>query len=91
MKRGRNGACGASPKPLVPGVPAVVSDGGAGGLPDLPREARGRGVVSETRGEDVSEVGLRGMGGIWRSPRPRSRCPNLLSDRLLQPILLGWS
>lgn len=56
-----NGACGASPKPRVPGVPAAVSDGGAGGLPDLPRDGRGRGVVSEG--------GLRGMGGIWRVER----------------------
>jgi hypothetical protein len=65
-----NGACGASPKPRVPGVPPAVSAGGAGGLPDLPRDGRGRGVVSETRDFlDVSAVGLRGMGGIWRVER----------------------
>ena len=57
--RGMNGACCASPNPRVPGVPAGVSDGGAGGLPDLPRDGRGRGVVS--LGFEV-----RGMGGIWR-------------------------
>src|SRR5262245_35791016 len=31
---------------LVVGVPLTPSTGGAGGLPDLPREGRGRGVVS---------------------------------------------
>ena len=48
---GRNGACGASAKPaaaerLVSGVPPARSAGGGAGLPDLPREGRGRGVVS---------------------------------------------
>ena len=55
--RGMNGACGASPKPLVPGVPTAVSAGGAGGLPERPREGRGFGVVSEP------DFGWRGMGG----------------------------
>src|SRR4249920_3676660 len=79
---GRNGACGASAKPaaadrLVSGVPPARSAGGGAGLPDLPREARGRGVVSETRAFGVSadadgpDLGGRGMGGIWRpSPAP---------------------
>jgi hypothetical protein len=56
---GRNGAL-ASANPLaerlVAGVPATPSAGGAGGLPDLPREGRGRGVVSR---------GVRGMGEIY--------------------------
>jgi hypothetical protein len=46
----------------VSGVPPEPSRGGAGGLPDLPREGRGRGVVSETRALDPS-LGVRGMGG----------------------------
>ena len=58
---GRNGACD-SAKPLeeclVSGVPPTPSRGGAGGLPDLPREARGRGVLS---------FGGRAMGDIWRA------------------------
>ena len=57
---GKNGACGASPRALaerlVSGVPLTPSRGGAGGLPDLPREGRGRGVVS---------FGRRGMGKIY--------------------------
>jgi hypothetical protein len=38
---------------LVSGVPLTPSRGGAGGLPDLPREGRGLGVLS---------LGARGMG-----------------------------
>ena len=60
-----NGACGASPKPRVPGVPAAVSEGGAGGLPDLPRDGRGRGVVSETRG--LGDVSLGRVAGHGRN------------------------
>jgi hypothetical protein len=41
---------------LVSGVPAAVSAGGAGGLPDLPREARGRGVVSDFGGRGMGEI-----------------------------------
>ena len=48
------------------GVPAAVSAGGAGGLPDLPREARGFGVVSD------SVFGGRAMRRIWRAPPCRS-------------------
>ena len=65
---GRNGACGASAKPCaaerrVSGVPLSASAGGGGGLPDLPREGRGRGVVSRAgRGGDL---GGRGMGEIY--------------------------
>ena len=63
---GRNGACGASAKPaaaerLVSGVPPARSAGGGAGLPDLPREARGRGVVSGPR----AGFGGRGMGEIY--------------------------
>ena len=62
---GRNGACD-SAKPraerFVSGVPLTPSRGGAGGLPDLPREARGRGVLS---------LGVRGMADIWRGPGGR--------------------
>lgn len=60
------GACGASPKPRVPGVPTAVSAGGAGGLPERPREGRGRGVVSGV------DLGLRAMRDIWRDGRHRS-------------------
>ena len=62
---GRNGACGASAKPcaverLVSGVPPAPSAGGAGGLPDLPREGRGRGWCP-------GRFGGAGHGGdIWR-------------------------
>ena len=42
--------CAASPKP---GVPAPVSTGGGAGLPDLPRDGRGR--VTFSRG---------GFGGV---------------------------
>ena len=59
---GRNGAL-ASAKPLddrfVSGVPPAPSTGGGGGLPDLPREGRGRGVLSR---------GGRGMGEIYGRP-----------------------
>jgi hypothetical protein len=41
---------------LVSGVPPAPSTGGAGGLPDLPREGRGLGVVS---------LGARGMEEIY--------------------------
>jgi hypothetical protein len=41
---------------LVSGVPSARSMGGGGGLPDLPRDGRGRGVVSETRDLVVSET-----------------------------------
>ena len=45
-----NAACGASANPLGAGVPAAVSCGGATGLPDLPRDARGLGAVALARG-----------------------------------------
>jgi hypothetical protein len=70
---GRKGAL-ASAKPreerFVSGVPPACSMGGAGGLPDLPREGRGRGVVSddldspETRRFELS-FGLRGMHPLY--------------------------
>ena len=69
---GRNGACGASAKPWdtawaaerrVSGVPPAPSTGGAGGLPDLPREGRGRGVLSR------AALGGRGMGEIYGAGR----------------------
>jgi len=66
---GRNGACGASAKPaaaerLVSGVPLRASAGGGGGLPDLPREGRGRGVVSRA-GAGAGDLGGRGMGELY--------------------------
>lgn len=67
---GRNGACGASPRPLderrVSGVPSAPSIGGGAGLPDLPREARGRGVVSG------AGFAGRGMGRYMARPRAHS-------------------
>src|SRR5215207_706831 len=80
-----NWDCGASPKPLasaserlVSGVPAPVSAGAAGGLPDLPREGRGLGVVSETRCLDVSRGG-RDMRPVYGAAgalsQPAKRCP----------------
>jgi hypothetical protein len=39
-----NSACGASPNPLVAGVPAAVSGGGGTGFPERPRDGRGRGI-----------------------------------------------
>ncbi len=75
---GRNGACD-SAKPwaerFVSGVPLMPSRGGAGGLPDLPREGRGRGVLS---------LGVRGMGDIWRHAtdgQPRTGLPRQPPDR----------
>jgi hypothetical protein len=74
---GRNGALDsarprAAAERLVSGVPAALSTGGAAGLPDLPREGRGLGVVSRggVEREDaegarlrvVPELGGRGMG-----------------------------
>lgn len=80
-----NGACGASPKPLprrlVSGVPAEVSRGGGGGLPDLPREARGWGVVSALR-EDVAAERTREdgtssrVGGVVPEARTRDEGPD---------------
>jgi hypothetical protein len=56
---GRNGAV-ASAKPraerFVSGVPPACSSGGAAGLPDLPREGRGLGVMSDSRNLDVLEA-----------------------------------
>ena len=43
--------------PLVLGVLASVSGGGGIGFPDVPRDARGLGIL-----------GGRGMGRIWREP-----------------------
>jgi hypothetical protein len=74
---------GPPPDRLVSGVPAALSIGGAAGLPDLPREGRGRGVVSRSdvgerenarvREADASSrvpgLGGRGMGDIWRAQR----------------------
>jgi hypothetical protein len=64
---GRNGALdSARPRAraerFVSGVPAALSAGGACGLPDLPREGRGFGVVSETRDLGLSR-GVRGIEG----------------------------
>src|SRR5205807_5608553 len=82
----RNGACGASAKPaaaerLVSGVPPARSAGGGDGLPDLPREGRGFGVVSETGGLVASETRSlvvsgagfsgRGMGEIYGAQAAR--------------------
>src|SRR5690606_41141785 len=39
-----NSACGASPNPLVAGVPAAVSGGGGTGFTERPRDGRGRGI-----------------------------------------------
>ena len=82
-----NPVCGASAKPVslaarafsarparTSGVPAAVSRGGADGLPDLPREARGFGVLS-------GSLGVRGMPRIWRAPRPGSRHPGARAVR----------
>ena len=67
---GRNGACGASANPaaadrLVSGVPPARSAGGGGGLPDLPREARGFGVEL---GAGFGVRGMREIYGLWRGP-----------------------
>ncbi len=90
---GRNGACGPSPMPradrLVSGVPSTPSRGGAAGLPDFPREARGRGVLSR------GGVGMGGnMGCHTHSlkspvaarhalPMPLSRLRNLTWPRIV--------
>jgi hypothetical protein len=48
-------------------------------LPDLPREGRGFGVVSETRCGVVSERGGRGMDPVYGAAgalsQPAIRCP----------------
>ena len=71
---GRNGALDsarprAAAERFVSGVPAALSTGGAAGLPDLPREGRGLGVVSRgARGREAGassrgpDLGGRGMG-----------------------------
>ena len=69
---------------LVSGVPPAPSAGGAGGLPDLPREGRGRGVVSGQRlwcraGPDL---GGRGMGEIYGAGRGGGQ---LVNDRHQTP------
>ena len=78
---GRNGACGASAKPCaverrVSGVPPAPSTGGGDGLPDLPREGRGRGVLSrsdapaERSREDGASADLGGEAwGIYGAGR----------------------
>ena len=84
---GRNGACGASAKPaaaerLVSGVPPARSAGGGGGLPDLPREARGRGVRVGRRRR--AGFGGAGHGGdIWRFGAVRLKRAHIRGQRLL--------
>ena len=74
---GKNGAL-ASAMPLadrlVSGVPPTPSRGGAGGLPDLPRDGRGRGVVSETR--DFECPWGCGAWGIYGAGRGRGQLGN---------------
>ena len=73
------------PERLVSGVPPAASAGGGGGLPDLPREGRGLGVVSETRELRVSRGDARAErvrengasadlgGGAWGRYMARGR------------------
>ena len=60
---------------LVSGVPPAPSTGGAGGLPDLPREGRGLGVVSR---------GGRGMGPIYGAAGAVRQSANRVAHRTLQ-------
>ena len=57
-----------APVPRSGNDPSASTPGGGGGLPDLPREARGRGVVST--GADGPDLGWRGMGEIYGVDRP---------------------
>ena len=80
----------ASAKPLaerlVSGVPPAPSAGGGGGLPDLPREGRGRGVVS------VGLLGGAGHGGdIWRVVQLTSSARTRRRRRLLTTNAEGSS
>jgi hypothetical protein len=60
-------------KPFVVGVPLAVSPGGGAGLPDLPRDGRGLGVVSETRPGVVPEAGTSVVPEAGTSVVPEAR------------------